>query len=66
MTDSVLHHIALIDLAARLERLAVINPEAHSRVLRLIDRFVNTPDMSDDEIGREVSRAMGIPPGVVN
>lgn len=66
MPDSVLHHIALIDLAARLDRLAIMNPEAHSRVLRLIHRFVNTPEMSDEEIGREVSLAMGIPPESVN
>lgn len=62
MLDNLQHQLALLDLAARLDYLSNVNPGAHSRVLRLISRLVETPDMSDSELGEEVSIAMGIPP----
>ena len=52
-------------LVAKLEILEETNPEAFRRIVRLIDKLAD-PCTDRAEIAREVSRAMGIPPGAAN
>jgi len=51
-------------LASQIEKLSLLNPEAHAQVRELVEKIVDNPAMSEGEIHQEFSRIAGRPIGV--
>jgi hypothetical protein len=60
------YQYALINLGFQLEQLAASEPQAHARIVRLIERLSGNPEMSDAEMAAEISLALGMPPGTAH
>ena len=53
-------------LVRKLDLLAKVNPKVHAGILRLIDRLVSDPAMSESAVQAELDRLLGLEPGEPN